>query len=79
MSFLPALAGRENLRNSSLSPYKGRLQYIIKYARKRASAVAKHPDALAKQGRAEAKHPDAEAKHPQAERKLLIFRRLTSL
>jgi len=36
----------------------------IRYARKCASAVAKHPDALAKRGRAVTKHPDAEAKHP---------------
>ena len=79
MSFLPALAGRGSLRNSQPLPAVGRRQYIIKYARRRASADAKHPDALAKRGRAVAKHPDAEAKHPQAERKLLIFRRLTSL
>ena len=48
----------------SLPLIVGRRQYIIKYARKRASAVAKHPD--------------AEAKHPQAGENSLISRRLTS-
>jgi len=59
MSFLPALAGRGSLRNFQPLPLSRVGDSIyIKYARKRASAVAKHPDALAKQGRAVAKNSE---------------------
>jgi len=61
--FPPALAGRGSLRNPSLSPpWVG--YNIIKYARKCASAGAKHPDALTKQGHAVTKQGHAVAKHP---------------